>query len=117
LKNKLFLILFLSMLATAQQNMYLPLMTFNGGRLSPHMEARNDFPKYNDSCRTLENFLVTPQGPATKRPGTKYIATSAETQDVSRLIPFQYSTDDTYILEFIDGKIYFYRNGGKIEAP
>lgn len=55
---------------------YLPIVSFNGGRISPHMEARNDFPKYNASCRTLDNFLITAQGPVTKRPGTKYIDTA-----------------------------------------
>lgn len=58
------------------QSIYKPIVTFNGGRISPHMEARNDFPKYNASCRTLDNFLITAQGPATKRPGTKYIDTA-----------------------------------------
>lgn len=98
-------------------SLYLPLVTFNGGQISPHMEGRSDFPKYNASCRTLENFLITAQGPVSKRPGTQYISTSAETQDVSRLIPFIYSTGDTYVLEFIDDKVYFYRNGAQIEAP
>ena len=98
-------------------SLYAPLVTFNGGQISPHMEARSDFPKYNASCRTLENFLITAQGPVSKRPGTEYIATSAETADVSRVIPFQYSTNDTYVLEFIDDKVYFYRNGGQIESP
>lgn len=100
-----------------QGSIYQPLVTFNTGHLSPHMEARNDFEKYRASCRQLENMVVTVQGPASKRPGTEYIATSAETQDVSRLISFLFSTDDTYILEFIDDKMYVYRNGAQVAAP
>ena len=92
-----------------------PLTSFNTGQVSPLMEARADFQKYSSSCRTLENFLVTAQGPAKKRPGTKYIAT-AKAGSV-RLLPFEYSTDDAYVLEA--GNLYFryYRDGGQILDP
>jgi len=89
-----------------------PLTSFNTGVVSPLMEARADFEKYKSSCRTLDNFLVTAQGPVLKRPGTKYIAT-AKTGSI-RLLPFEYSTDDAYVIEA--GNLYFryYRNGGQI---
>ena len=129
MRNKLLLILtaviILVIIASITfAGMYAPMVTFNTGRISPHMEARTDYQKYASSCRQLENFLITAQGPVSKRPGTKHIATSAETSDVSRLIPFVYSTDDSYVLEFTytagsdpNGVLYFYRNGGQIEAP
>lgn len=106
------------------RQLYAPIVTFNTGRISPHMEARTDYQKYSSSCRQLENLLITAQGPVAKRPGTKYIATSTETADIVKLIPFVYSTDDSYVLEFTynttvdpNGVLYFYRNGGQIEAP
>lgn len=67
----------LSLIAVTACFAITPAMTsFNTGQVSPLMEARNDFSKYNSACRTIENMLVTTQGPVTKRPGTKYIATS-----------------------------------------
>ena len=86
--------------------------SFNTGQVSPLMEARADFQKYSSSCRVLENMLVTVQGPVLKRPGTKYIATAKEGNP--RLLPFEYSTDDAYIIEM--GNLYarFYRDGGQI---
>ena len=48
--------------------------SFNGGQVSPLMEARVTFPKYTSSCRTIENMLVTIHGPVERRPGTKYIS-------------------------------------------
>ena len=86
--------------------------SFNSGQVSPLMEARANFERYSSSCRTLENMIVTAMGPVLKRPGTKYIATTKEGSP--RLLPFEYSTDDTYILE--TGNLYmrFYRDGGQI---
>ncbi len=57
-------------------------------------------------------MLVLSQGPATRRPGTKYIATVKSGSPI--LLSFDRSVDDTYILEA--GNIYlrFYRNGGQI---
>jgi len=94
--------------------------SFNGGQLMPEMEARWDFgaqagtfhSKYSSSCRTLENMFALSQGPATRRPGTKYIATVKSGAPV--LLSFDRSVDDTYAIE--TGPLYmrFYRNGGQI---
>jgi len=107
-------ILFLILIANAF-GYYGPVTSFNSGQVSPLLEARADFAKYNSSCRTIENMLVTVQGPALKRPGTKFIA-EAKTGTV-RLLPFEFSTDDAYIIEA--GALYmrFYRNGGQILDP
>ena len=93
---------------------YTPSITnFNGGQVGWGMEARAAFEKYNSSCRTLENMLVTVQGPVLKRPGTKYIAT-AKTGSV-RLLPFEYSTDDAYVFEMGAGYMRFCRDSGQID--
>ncbi len=96
--------------------------SFNGGQLMPEMESRWDFgatagtfhSKYSSSCRTLENFFPLSQGPATRRPGTKYIATVKSGSPI--LLPFDSSVLDTYVIEA--GNLYarFYRNGGQIQS-
>ena len=88
--------------------------SFNNGQVSPLLEARIEYPKYSSSLRTAENVLISAQGPVNRRPGTKYIAEVKDSSDVVRLIPFEYSTDDTYIMEFGDQYIRFFRNGGQI---
>ncbi len=87
---------------------------FNAGEVSPLMEARTDFQKYNKSARALQNMLVLVQGPVTRRPGTKYIAEVKDSSVAARLIPFEFSKDDTYVLEF--GNLYMrvFRNGGVV---
>ena len=107
------IVLFFLLIANAF-GYYVPITNFNTGQVSPLLEARGDFAKYNSASRTLENFLVTVQGPVLKRPGTKYIAT-AKTGSV-RLLPFEYSTDDAYIIE--TGNLYmrFYRRDDDPES-
>lgn len=90
------------------------LLSFNSGELSPLVELRSDYTKYNNSCKTLENMLVLMQGPIIRRPGTEYIARVGDANYPVRLIPFEYSKTDTYILEFGNSYIRFYRNGGQI---
>ena len=86
--------------------------SFNSGQVTPLMEARTDFQKYGGSNRTVENMLVKVTGPVERRPGTMYVAAAKGSAEV-RLIPFEYSTDDTYILEFYNGLLRFYRDDGE----
>jgi len=88
--------------------------SFNSGELSPLLRGRTDVTKYYSGCRTLENMIVLSQGPVQKRPGTYYIA-SAKSADVAcRLIPFEYSTIQAYVIELGNEYMRFYRNGGQI---
>ncbi len=86
---------------------------FNGGEISPLLLARNDFVKYSNSCKQLQNMIVLSQGPARRRSGTKFIATTKDNA-VARLIPFEFSKTDTYMLEFTNLLMRAYRNGGLI---
>lgn len=74
--------------------------SFNGGELSPLMEGRADFPKYTSGCRLLENWFPLIQGGITKRPGTIWGGGARHNDETARLIPFQFSTSQSYMLEF-----------------
>ena len=97
--------------ATIRQS--LSLNSFNSGELSPLMLSRGKFPKYPSGAQTLENMLVLSQGPIRRRPGTKYIA-ETKNSGIVRLIPFEYSKSDAYIIEAGERYMRFYRNGGQI---
>ncbi len=105
--------LILLILTSAALGFTVPIDNFNGGQGSTFLEARwASFEKYSSMSRTLENMLVTVQGPVLKRPGTKYIATAKTGSP--RLIPFEYSTDDAYVIETGDEYLRFFRDGGQI---
>jgi hypothetical protein len=92
----------------------LALTSFVSGELSAKMDGRTDFEKYSSGVKTMENFLVHPQGAATRRVGTQFIAEVKDSTKKTRLIPFEFSTTQTYILEFGDQYIRFFKDKGQI---
>ena len=90
------------------------LTNFTGGELSPRLDGRNDLAKYASGCKTLENLVVYPHGAAARRPGTTFVSEVADSDNKTRLIPFEFSTTQTYMLEFSNLKIRFYKNNGII---
>lgn len=91
------------------------LSTFNAGEWSPELYGRVDLDKYRNACRQIENFVLLAQGPATRRPGTAFVAHAKDDQAV-RLIPFEFSTAQAYIIEAGENYFRFYMNGGRIET-
>ena len=92
----------------------LALTSFVSGEFSPKMDGRTDFEKYSSGAKTLENFLVHPQGAATRRVGTQFISEVKSSAAKTRLIPFEFSTTQTYILEFGNNYIRFFKDKGQI---
>ena len=90
------------------------LTNFTGGELSPRLDGRNDLAKYPTGCKTLENMIIFPHGSAARRSGTQYVAEVKDSSKETRLIPFEFSTTQTYILELGDQYIRFYKDNGQI---
>jgi len=84
---------------------------FRAGELSPRLEGRIDLQKYNEAAQTLQNMLVFPQGGTTRRPGTKFAGRSKDGGKV-RLINFEFSDEQAYVLEFGANYIRFFKDGG-----
>ena len=84
---------------------------FRAGELSPRLEGRIDLDKYNEAAQTMQNMLVFPQGGTTRRPGSYYAGTSKDGGQV-RLINFEYSDEQAYVLEFGNNYIRFFKDGG-----
>jgi hypothetical protein len=90
------------------------LTNFTGGELSPRLDGRNDLAKYSTGCKTLENMIVYPHGSAARRSGTQFVSEVKDSSKKTRLISFEFSTVQTYILEFGDQYIRFYKDNGQI---
>ena len=89
---------------------------FNAGELSPKMAARTDFAKYHNGCETLKNFVPWRHGGAAKRPGTYYVADVKTHAKKVRLIPFEFSTTQAYMLEFGHEYMRVYMNQGQMTS-
>jgi hypothetical protein len=90
------------------------LTNFTGGELSPRLDGRNDLAKYSSGCKTLQNMVVYPHGSAARRPGTTFVSEVKTSSAYTRLVPFEFSTTQTYILEFGNEYIRFYKDSGAI---
>ena len=89
-------------------------MSSNAGELTPLVDGRSDLEKYYSGCRLLENMVPLPYGPAERRPGTYFVSEIKDSSKKARLVPFQYSTEQAYILEYGDQYIRFYKDRGQI---
>ena len=90
--------------------------SFASGELSPRLMGRTDSPKYASGCEVMENFMALPHGGAKRRGGTRFINEVKNSAHTTRLIPFEFSVDQTYVLEFGNNYIRFYTNGGQVQA-
>jgi len=88
--------------------------SFAGGEIAPNVYGRVDLAKYAVSLRKCRNFVVRQYGGIENRPGTRFVAEAKYPNRKCRLIPFQFSTVQTYALEF--GHLYMrvYKDGGQV---
>lgn len=87
--------------------------SFAAGEISPALFGRPDLAKYASGLRRCENFVIHPHGGITKRSGMRFIA---KAKGKCRLVEFEYSIDQTYVLEFGDRYVRFYRDGVQIQS-
>lgn len=84
---------------------------FSTGELDPLLRARVDLAAYNNALETAKNVLVQPQGGVRRRPGLHYIAQlPSDAANGVRLVPFEFSVDDSYMLCFTNNRMYVFKN-------
>ena len=88
--------------------------SFTGGIWSRILDGRTDFAKHGSSVKRLENFIVWPHGPATFRPGFRYVATTKTSSLKSRILPFEFSVTQAYIIEAGLNYFRFYKDKAQI---
>ena len=75
--------------------------SFSHGEIDPLLRGRVDIEQYYSSVSKAKNVLFEPQGGFSRRPGLRFIAdytTSIDQTDAIKLVPFEYSTGQTYML-------------------
>lgn len=85
--------------------------SFASGEISPSLCGRPDLAKYSAGLARCENFIIHPHGGVSKRPGMRF---AAPAKGRCRLIEFEYSNDQCYVLEFGDRYVRFFRDGAQI---
>lgn len=84
---------------------------FTSGELDPLVRARVDIDSYGNALETAKNVICQPQGGVTRRPGTKFINNlSGSPANGVRLVAFEFSVDDSYMLCFTNNTMFVYKN-------
>lgn len=84
---------------------------FSVGELDPLLRARTDLQQYQNALEEATNVIVQPQGGIRRRDGLEFITDFADTFTAFKLIPFEFSVADSYLLVVVVGRIYIYKDG------
>jgi len=92
---------------------------FSSGELDPLLRARVDLPAHSNGLEEATNVIVQPQGGVRRRPGTKYLMSLPNSSSESagngvRLVPFEFSTSDSYMLCFTHNRMHVFKNNAQV---
>ena len=87
---------------------------FNGGEISSLLYGRPEIDRYKTGLQTCLNFIPLVQGPVERRPGSVFMKEVKDSSAITRIVRFEFSITQAYILEF--GNLYcrFYKDNGVI---
>jgi hypothetical protein len=88
--------------------------SFAAGELSPTLYARVDLAKYHVGAARMLNFFVDYRGGASNRPGLELVGRVFNSSATVRLIPFQFSVIQNYMLEFGDHYMRVIKDGALV---
>ena len=72
---------------------------FTSGEISPLLYGRGDLRPYDNGAAKLRNVFIHPTGGVYRRPGLRLVT---ETVSPSRLLAFEFNTDQVYLCSFSD---------------
>ena len=87
---------------------------FVRGELSPRLHARASLDLYRAGLAVCENFLTLPHGGIRKRAGSYYVGEVKTSANAVRLVPFIFSADQAYCLEFGNLYLRIYAYGARV---
>ncbi|APL94087.1 hypothetical protein [Sphingobium indicum] len=87
---------------------------FAKGEIGPDLYGRFDVDAYSTALRKARNVFVLKYGGLMKRPGTRLVSEVLDASQPTRLIPFQFSIEQAYALEFGHGYMRVAAAGGLV---
>jgi len=84
---------------------------FTSGELDPLMRSRVDIESYKNALERAKNVICQPQGGVRRRPGTRFLKElGGSPENGVRLVPFEFSVDDSYMLVFTTNRMYIFKD-------
>lgn len=84
---------------------------FSVGELDPLLRARTDLSQYQNALEEATNVVIQPQGGLKRRDGLEFIYNFGSSFNKFKLIPFEFSVSDSYLLVVVPGRVYVFKNG------
>lgn len=84
---------------------------FTTGIVSPEMSSSIELELHRNALRECKNMIVTSRGGVKNRAGTEHVAVA---MGLSTLIPFQFSVEQAYVLEFGDSRLRVIKDGALV---
>jgi len=85
--------------------------SFTAGRISPRLFGRVDLAKYQTGLAECRNMVLMPHGGVTRRSGSIFVQETKTSSKKARLVPFEFSTSQAYMMEFGDLYMRVYKDG------
>lgn len=79
---------------------------FTAGELAPELLGRGDISAFENGARRLRNVFIQPTGGLTRRAGLRHVT---PLPGPARLIPFEFNTEQTYLIVLTDGALRVYQ--------
>jgi hypothetical protein len=100
-------------LLVARQNYFQN--SFTSGKFTPLLSQAKNFDKFRNALKEETNFISKPYGAIERRPGFYKLALTKNPTGVVRLLSFQFSTTQSYIIEVGAGYARFFMNGQPVQ--
>lgn len=94
--------------------------SYSSGELSPQVWGRTDMRQFHNGCSVMRNAFVNYRGGSSSRAGTAWVGKCKQPASSAppRNIPFRFSSNQSYVLEFGDQYMRVVAEGGYVtEAP
>ncbi|MBW6401006.1 hypothetical protein KPL78_24315 [Roseomonas sp. HJA6] len=84
---------------------------FTAGELAPELLGRGDISAFENGARRLRNVFIQPTGGLTRRAGLRHVTSLP---GPARLIPFEFNTEQTYLVVLTDGELRVFQGDAEI---
>jgi hypothetical protein len=91
--------------------------SFTAGEIAPELLGRGDLRAYQNGAAQLRNVFIHPTGGLDRRAGLNYVDTA---RGAGRLVPFEFNTEQVYLIVFSDLKTDIYRDSvlvASVDSP
>ena len=91
--------------------------SFNAGELSPEFEGRADHERYFAGAKEITNWVTDALGGIRRRPGMRFVTEAKSLVLPCALYRFEFSVEQSYIIEVGHQYMRFIKDGSRIEDP